>query len=280
MFCAFNFNEETQAHMHDLFPSWDDIARSRATCWPWCFQVETTLWVGRQAGIYRDHCDPHTYLITFIYNSIYMISTAHNAGTSSRFNITESIGLPWPCLVFFLGGKFLAFDPTQVSFRNAWSQVKGPVFLHRKTTGRGLLSLFACTLRRSHPEVSGAGDSFWSIALGDGGGIRSPYAHHMSPYSHKCQWVHCGLGTEPPGGKEILQVATTKEEPLGCTGCIWHTDIQHAVVWDDLTSRFIWQDQGNPWKSHILGPTLRISGGLKLSLGWRGTHTLLLLSGP
>ncbi|CAL1157590.1 unnamed protein product [Cladocopium goreaui] len=48
------------------------------------------------------------------------------------------------------------------------SYVKGPVFLHRKTTGRGLLSLFACTLRRSHPEVS--------------------------------------------GGKEILQVATTKEE--------------------------------------------------------------------
>lgn len=48
--------------------------------------------------------------------------------------------------------------------------VKGPVFLHRKTTGRGMLSLFACTLRRSHPDL--------------------------------------------PEGKEILQVATSKEEWL------------------------------------------------------------------
>ena len=40
-----------------------------------------------------------------------------------------------------------------------------------------------------------------------------------------------GTGAPPAGGKEILQVATTKEEPLGLiTGCIWHTDIQHVVV--------------------------------------------------
>ncbi|CAJ1367911.1 unnamed protein product [Effrenium voratum] len=33
--------------------------------------------------------------------------------------------------------------------------VKGPLFLHRKTFGRGILSLFACTLRRSHPDLPG-----------------------------------------------------------------------------------------------------------------------------
>merc|ERR1719491_1884482 len=34
--------------------------------------------------------------------------------------------------------------------------VKGPFFIHRKTN-HGVLSLFCCTLRRSHPELKGMG---------------------------------------------------------------------------------------------------------------------------
>mmetsp|Transcript_27153 Transcript_27153/g.68939 ORF Transcript_27153/g.68939 Transcript_27153/m.68939 type:complete len:353 (+) Transcript_27153:56-1114(+) len=35
--------------------------------------------------------------------------------------------------------------------------VKGPIFMHRKTEGRGVLSIIGCTLRRSHPELPGKG---------------------------------------------------------------------------------------------------------------------------
>eukprot|EP00929_Paragymnodinium_shiwhaense_P121610 TRINITY_DN93909_c0_g1_i1.p1 TRINITY_DN93909_c0_g1~~TRINITY_DN93909_c0_g1_i1.p1 ORF type:complete len:320 (-),score=39.89 TRINITY_DN93909_c0_g1_i1:391-1350(-) len=39
-------------------------------------------------------------------------------------------------------------DPTS-------NYIQGPLFLHRKTTGRGVLSLFSCTLRRTHPTIEG-----------------------------------------------------------------------------------------------------------------------------
>ena len=113
-----------------------------------------------------------------------MISTAHNAGTSSRFNMTESIGLPWPCLVFLLGGKFLAFDPTEVSFRNA-SEVrsKDQCFCIGKQLAEGYFPFSPALWDDLIPKCQ-VGTAF--PALGDGGGIRSPYVHHMARSASEC----------------------------------------------------------------------------------------------
>jgi len=98
---------------------------------------------------------------------------AHRGGGEWRFENPVHVTGNMPGFAFDFGTSTDGFDdfvPFHEFFWNSEesSYVKGPVFLHRKTTGKGVLSLFACTLRRSHPEL--------------------------------------------PGGKEILQVATTKDE--------------------------------------------------------------------
>eukprot|EP00746_Dinoflagellata_sp_MGD_P005951 gnl/MRDRNA2_/MRDRNA2_111548_c0_seq1.p1 gnl/MRDRNA2_/MRDRNA2_111548_c0~~gnl/MRDRNA2_/MRDRNA2_111548_c0_seq1.p1 ORF type:complete len:332 (+),score=52.59 gnl/MRDRNA2_/MRDRNA2_111548_c0_seq1:86-1081(+) len=68
-------------------------------------------------------------------------------------NVTGTVGGFWVDTSTSVSGssEFQAFhEHYWLNRQTAYST--GPIFCHRKTTGRGVLSLFGCTLRRSHPE--------------------------------------------------------------------------------------------------------------------------------